>query len=103
MTASDGCPGASPLLSGGSRACSSARTSLSSAIGMPCSAMTGNEHRIHTSERTREGRCAALSSSESSVRSNSLLDPQNRRAHDRIERQDLGGLVPLRRSVPATR
>ncbi len=32
--------------------------------------MTGNEHRIHTSERTREGTCAAQSSSESIVRSN---------------------------------
>jgi len=57
--------------------------------------MTGKELRIHTSERTLDGRCAPWPSSVASIASKFALDLQDHRTHGRIDRQNLARLVPL--------
>jgi len=57
--------------------------------------MTGKELRIHTSERTLDGRCAPWPSSVGEHRLKFALDLQDHRTHGRIDRQNLARLVPL--------
>lgn len=50
---------AAALFCCGSLAVNSLHTSCSSAIGSPCAAIVRKLHRIQSSERTRDGKCAA--------------------------------------------